>query len=169
MVLNCSILQFGFYSKARDIRGPHSHHAPPTPGARGPRKERKASEIVLCTTPLCIRDRKGRQEGWTGYATWLIEPIHTGGIFLCLIDFFLYCQLRRIFFQMYLKSYFSKLSQFCCEWLKMCVEKHFKYFQTMYLNVLLMVTSHHRGKWETNAGDGGEKCALEMEASQEGK
>ena len=32
-----------------------------------------------------------------------------------------------------------------------------------------MTTSDHRGKRETNAGDGGKKSALEMEESQEGK
>lgn len=32
-----------------------------------------------------------------------------------------------------------------------------------------MITSDHRGKRETNVGDGGEKSALEMEESQEGK
>lgn len=33
----------------------------------------------------------------------------------------------------------------------------------------VMITSDHRGKRETNVGDGGEKSALEMEESQEGK
>lgn len=39
----------------------------------------------------------------------------------------------------------------------------------IYSNVLVMITSDHRGKRETNVGDGGEKSALEMEGSQEGK
>lgn len=43
------------------------------------------------------------------------------------------------------------------------------YLGIIFSNVSVMITSDNRGKRETNVGDAGEKSALGMEESQEGK